>query len=483
MKTIQQEISDVFYIGDKLISRRCNEAYATKHNVWDKIVEYSDFDVINFHTITDIILAIRRGVALAPRCPCGKFTKRSTDLGKQGTWRPYCGTKCMGKYDDFTSRRSKVDESLASQKRKETMIQKYGVTTNSQRPEIKKLLKQHMKARLPPEARVKMDDRDWLHHQYVTLMRPSTSIAKELNIFYGTVLDYCRSYGFEIRHRYNRSEAEKEVESFVKSLGVNVTVGDRSIIGYELDLVCRDFGIAIEYNGLYWHSSPEKSGMKYHLTKTELVEDVGMQLLHIYSDEWECPIKQDIWKSIITHKLKLTPIKIAARRCDLVTLDSKAARNFYETNHLHGFVGGIHLGLEYDGEIVAAVTYGKSRFDNSGEILRICCKKFTHVQGGLSKLLSVIPKGTYTTYGDRSFSTLSSYGSLFDFVKYTQPNYFYIPVGAMYRVSRYAAQKHKLQDLLGDGYNPNETEMVNMINAGYRVLYNSGNVKFLYTRQ
>ena len=62
-----------------------------------------------------------------------------------------------------------------------------------------------------------------------------------------------------------------------------------NVIPYkELDIYIPALNIAIECNGLYWHSNKRKS-KTYHLNKTKACEKRGIKLIHIFEDEWNSP--------------------------------------------------------------------------------------------------------------------------------------------------------------------------------------------------
>lgn len=70
---------------------------------------------------------------------------------------------------------------------------------------------------------------------------------------------------------------QREVEDFLKTLTNNVVVNDRTVIKpKELDFYLPDYNLAIEYNGLYWHSTLNLLSNKsknYHLEKTKLCKE------------------------------------------------------------------------------------------------------------------------------------------------------------------------------------------------------------------
>src|SRR5690606_28109573 len=83
------------------------------------------------------------------------------------------------------------------------------------------------------------------------------------------------------------SQGEQEILSFLSNRGDFVINSDRTILdNKELDIVIPGKKVAIEYNGLYWHSD-KVVHKNYHLQKTLEAEAKGYQLIHIFEDEWE----------------------------------------------------------------------------------------------------------------------------------------------------------------------------------------------------
>lgn len=102
----------------------------------------------------------------------------------------------------------------------------------------------------------------------------------------------------------NISSEEKRLYDWIKTI-YNGTIlqSDRKIIKpYELDIVLPDLKFAIEYNGIYWHSSKFKD-KDYHINKTLNCKKVGYELWHIPSALWIK--KPEIIKFLIKEKLKL----------------------------------------------------------------------------------------------------------------------------------------------------------------------------------
>ena len=310
------------------------------------------------------------------------------------------------------------------------------------------------------------------------------SLFKNRKRIYTTLCTICNPIG-----SYSASGYEIQLQNFMKkNYKQEILTSDRKILNNkELDIYLPELKLAFEFNGLYWHNEEHKEN-NYHLNKTELCEKKGIQLIHIWEDNWIN--KQDIVKSMILNKLGKTPNKIYGRKTIIKEItDNKIVRNFLETNHLQGFIGSkIKLGLFFENELVSLMIFGKRRIamgkklTNEGEyeLLRYCNKLNTNVLGGASKLFKYFienfnPK-EITTYADRSHSNGKLYKQLgFKFISKTQPNYFYIINGI--RHHRFNFRKDKL---IKEGFDPNKTEHQIMLDRNIYKIYDSGNLKYFY---
>ena len=277
---------------------------------------------------------------------------------------------------------------------------------------------------------------------------------------------------------YIRSEAEKELLEFVKSLNVgDVISGDRKLLyPKELDIVVPSKKIAIEYNGLFWHSD-EIVGNSYHRFKTDEAERLGYQLIQVFEDEWI--YKKEMVKSVIAAKFGKFDRTIGARKCEVRKLNHKVSEKFLNCNHLQGSVRcKVNLGLFFGDELVSLMTFSKPRFNKKydWELVRFCSKIGVSVIGGAEKLLKHFDKnygGSIMSYADRRYSDGSLYNRLgFTLDGFTNPNYFYVL--NQERLNRMKFQKHKLPQLL-ENFDPTKSESENMKEHGYNKIYDCGN--------
>lgn len=321
----------------------------------------------------------------------------------------------------------------------------------------------------------KLNDVEWLKEQYKS--KSIKTISKELDIGFSCVNNKLNIYNIKTNDGCT-SSIETEIISFIKSIYSNeVITNTRKVIPpLELDIYIPEKKLAIELNGVYWHSTKYKD-KNYHLAKTLKCENRGIQLLHIFDFEWEQ--KQEIWKSVIANKLGVTSNRIYARKCIIKEVSSMNGKIFFDDNHLQGGLSrGKHIGLYVDHELVSCLSYGASRFKKDEiEIYRFANKLNTNVVGGFSRLLKQIEYKEIISYANRRWSTGNVYSKNgFELVDETPPNYFYYKNGETY--SRQKFQKHKLKEM--KSYSDEKTEEQIMDEEGYLRIYDCGNLKYKY---
>jgi hypothetical protein len=290
------------------------------------------------------------------------------------------------------------------------------------------------------------------------------------------------------------SKEETEVFDFInKELGIVSYQSDKSIINpFELDIVCPEQKIAIEYCGLYWHS--KNSSLKdnnYHYNKMKLCEKKGYRLITIFSDEW---INQkDAVKNVLKHIFGKTDKVVYARKCVINIIMNNEEKDFLNKNHLikFGNQSTISYGLYNSGNLVALMSFKrykvtKKDFINNtidGYYWRL--ERFVtdgcSVVGGASKLLKHFIKEQQpkliVTFADARWSQGNIYRTL-GFVEdvYEQPSYEYVEHYEI-RHHKFNFRKAKLQKHFDfDVVEYTENELTNML--GYDRIYDCGKYRF-----
>jgi len=326
------------------------------------------------------------------------------------------------------------------------------------------------------------DKYDYSKVMYVNWLTPMIVICPEHGEQLITPNYHLTNYGCKSCSN-SESTLENELVEFIESLDLTVITKDRGMLnGKELDIYIPSHNLAIEFNGLYWHSELfiDKN---YHLNKTELCESKGVQLIHIFEDEWLH--KRGIVESRLKSILGILDTKIYARKCEIKEVNNKDKRAFLSCNHIQDTVGSkINLGLYHNEELVSMMTFGHRPIlqPSEYELLRFCNKLNTTVVGGASRLLNHFIKthkpAEIVSYADRRWSQGELYNSLnMEFVYDTKPNFHYIR--GKYRDNRIKYQKHKLVEM---GFDKNKTANEIMFENGYYRIYDCGHKKYaLYT--
>ena len=246
------------------------------------------------------------------------------------------------------------------------------------------------------------------------------------------------------------SVGEREVVDYISSLlGEDaVETSNRSIISpYELDIYIPSRSIAIEYNGLYWHTEERGKDKNYHFNKWKMCKDSGIQLLTIWEDEWRD--KKDIVKSMLAHKLGVSQgKKVYARNTTVSPLDSSTARSFLDSYHIQGSCfSSAYFGLYDDSDELVAV----SAWKKTGDMLYLDRYATSCVVvGGMGKTLKAGTKyaqkqnvDKIVTFSDHQVSDGGLYEKLgFSCDKELSPDYRYVANGERihkfnYRLKRF----------------------------------------------
>jgi hypothetical protein len=295
--------------------------------------------------------------------------------------------------------------------------------------------------------------------------------------------------GYEISTNKNplyytgKSNSEMELLDWLKSVYKdNIKTSDRSILeGKELDIYLSDIKVAIEFNGIYWHSELNKN-KDHHYSKTVSCENNGIHLIHVWEDDWQ--YKKEIIKSIILNKIGNIKNKIYARNCIIKEVSSKNAEQFLNKNHIQGMAkSSIRYGLYYNEELVSLMTFGY-RYINSEkkyELIRFCNKVNTNIPGSGSKLFKHFLNNNkehknIISYSDRSIFDGNLYEKLgFKNDGETKLNYWWVLDKK--RFHRFTFNKKRL---MKEGYDPHMTEKEIMYKRGAYRIWGCGQIRWVY---
>jgi len=283
-----------------------------------------------------------------------------------------------------------------------------------------------------------------------------------------------------------QSMIEIELENFLNKNNFEFTKHNRKIISpKEIDFYIIDKKIGIELNGLYYHSEMYLEN-DYHQKKWMMCNDLGIQLIQIWEDEWK--FKNGLITEFLKRKIENDYQTIYARKCIVKEINSIVYKEFVEKYHIQGYASAKYkYGLFFNNELIQVMSFSNNRkfmgLKNNideYEIIRLCTITKYKIIGGSNKILSYFEKTIkpkkIITYSDNRYFNGNTYENLgFQYIGITKPNYYYIKPNEIKRYHRFNFRKDKLIQM---GFDSFLSESKIMSNIGYLKLFDAGNKKY-----
>lgn len=242
------------------------------------------------------------------------------------------------------------------------------------------------------------------------------------------------------------SDTQRVIHDFVRSLAPDAILNDRTLVRpKEVDIWVPSKGLAIEFNGLYWHSSASPRWKRNtERDKAAAVHATGARFLMIYEDEWRD--RRLLVEAMIRHRLGLQSERLAARDLELVRLERNTDwEEFFGRNHIDRSArASWGYGLTKDGRLVAAATV-RTNHNRELELARFATDRDLVVAGGAGRLVAAIKRElgstTLVSYSNNRLSNGSVYKALGfrEITRTRAPSYYYTDLQT--RVWRYACRR------------------------------------------
>ena len=477
-------------------------------------------------TFAEMIYLFYHHLEDKPTCSvCGGRTKF---IGYTKGYREFCSYKCMNSCNDIQERKKQTSlknygtpipmhSEEVKKKIEDTCIERYGVKNAFQSKELMNKSKQTCFEKYGTEYANQSDEvkqKIWEKKCNIAHDKFDDIIEIKQGDNCGSIYimkcpdpkcNKCELKKYEIRsdvlrarlmlhadtctNRYpvgahiKNTSLEIFIQNILNEYSIKYESNNRSILsGKELDIYIPSKKLAIECNGIYWHSLYES---KYHYEKWKNCADKDIQLLSVWED-W-ITNKPEIIRSIILSKLGIYERSIGASKCKIKQVPSKDTREFLNRNHIQGFCNSTYkYGLYYKDELVAIMLFGRennasSKKHNDWTLLRFCNKLNTHVIGGAQRLLTHFMKehqdGNIISFASHDISNGSLYEKLgFEKIRELHTCYWYVHNQTHQRFHRSGFMK---KDLVRKGYDPSLTEEQIMQQTDYLRIFDSGQTKYV----
>lgn len=277
------------------------------------------------------------------------------------------------------------------------------------------------------------------------------------------------------------SAGEKELAEYIRELGFTAEGNVRGLLAdqrKEIDILVTAKGLAIEFNGNYYHSEAGGKGRSYHKDKLEDMQAAVGSALMIRDDLFR--EKPDLIKSVLAARLGVAMPVVAARKCDVLVLESEAVRDFLDNNHVQGKKTSafLHLGLAYAGELVSVAAFSKNKAGET-ELSRFCSIRWHRVTGALGRLMSAWDNevgGPVVTFCDKQLFTGKAYEAAgFARTAEVPPSYHY--TNGKQVLNKELFRRNKAEKLVGS-FSDSDTERQYAERAGWYRLWDCGKIRF-----
>lgn len=346
----------------------------------------------------------------------------------------------------------------------------------------------------------------------------SDELIKKANIIHNNKYDYskvsfnnindkveiiCKKHGSFFQRFYDhihgvgcpacihiKSNGEIEIFDFIKNYFPDAISGDKTILkGKELDIFIPSKNIAIEYNGLRWHSEFYGKDKNYHLNKLNECLKLGISLIQIFEDEYVN--NKELVLSKLKHILHIDNNiqKIMGRKCEIKEISYNVANEFLNKYHIQGGTPSTtYLGAFYDNNLIGVMSFIiRNKNSNTWELNRFASNYNYICQGVGGKLFKYFIKNynpkNIISFADRRW-TIDSENNLYEklgfkLVNVTKPDYHYILINnPKQRIHKFNFRKKILAKKYNLPLSMTENKMAKYL--GYSKIWDCGLLKYVY---
>lgn len=260
------------------------------------------------------------------------------------------------------------------------------------------------------------------------------------------------------------SAAELEIIEAIKNKNIECGLNRKILNGKEIDIFIPNLNIGFEHDGLFYHSEfGGKKDKNYHISKTKECLDKGVELYHIFEDDY-INHKYLVLNKImhLLHKNVDLP-KIMGRKCVIEEIDSNAAKKFIEQYSLKDFFpSDIYLGSFYMDKLIAVMAVSQmSEFEYKIDELTsdyhynmqgVCGKIFSYFikHSNAKKVIALVDRRWKPKHENCVFEKLG-----FKFDSYTEPDYSYFI--SSFKRTKLVNKKELTKELLDKVFNIKKT--------------------------
>lgn len=180
------------------------------------------------------------------------------------------------------------------------------------------------------------------------------------------------------------SRPEKDVLDYICSIYTGQVLENRRDIipPYELDIFVPAKNLAIEYNGLYWHSETLVGRRDYD--KYKLCQKVGIRYVSIFEDEWRFNRLRVEGMLLNLLGRRAATVRLRPQQLTIEGIPYEQASDFLDKHHYLGArVAKYNIGLLHQQQLVGVLQFStpsrQSKYDI--ELVRMCLLPYASIPG------------------------------------------------------------------------------------------------------
>jgi len=449
-----------------------------------------------------------KSVVLCKNCQKKKPVFQSLTTG----YREFCSAKCSNSFDEKKSKAVNTNlkkyghinpmrNKNIKEKLKKTNLERFGVTAPAKNHKIMEKIKntnlkkygteQYFQSDRHKEKRKqvlltnfdKLINSEKFKDKYMPLFTKNEYKGVVGHKYWIQCLTCQTKFKFDLnKGRYpkcptcfpsSRSKGEHEIFEFLINYIDHIQINTREITdsNSEFDLFLPNHKLAIEYNGLFWHSELYlKRNQNYHINKSLKCFKKKIKLIHIFEDEWQN--KQDIVKDLLIRNINKLPYSINSKDCEIKKVNNNESIEFLNTHHIKGFDNSIKdsFGLYCDNYLTSIMSF------DGHNLLRYCEYTGVKIVNSFETLLNYAIQKLKTSKIavniDLRFENGKNYKKHgFEYVEYIEPQYYYLKHGT---ICRYSFEELKESLIIENKL----TEWENLQENGYDRIWDCGYVLY-----
>lgn len=239
---------------------------------------------------------------------------------------------------------------------------------------------------------------DYSDTEYISMLKPVKIKCRIHGFFQQIAGNHQIGAGCQ-KCSITKSSLEETLETFLRKSGLSFEVRKRNLIPpKEIDIYVNSAKIAIECNGLLWHSEFPYAGKGkdffYHLDKINKCNEKGINLFHFIENDIR--FKSKVVESTLNRYLGINKSRLSFEKCEVKQISKETKSKFLSKYEINGNrKSNFNLGIFYKNRLVSVAAFIKNKSSRTIKLVRLSEMFGFCVENTLLELEKIL-KSTYS---------------------------------------------------------------------------------------